>query len=96
MIYEGEIGHQFSATFTLDGAVVNLSGATVTLRLELPDGTTADHTAATTGSPGEAAYSTAVGDLTPAGRWRRQWIVQLSGGSIHFSTITDFVVKEAL
>ena len=96
MIGENTIGHQFSAVFTIDGTAVDLAGGTITLRLELPDGTTADHSAATTIVDGEAAYVTADGDLTPAGKWRRQWIVELADGSTYYSQIIAFNVMEAL
>lgn len=96
MIYEGVVGHQFSATFTLDGAVLDLTGATILLRLMLPDETTSDKTATTTMVAGQAAYSTAAPDLTPAGRWQRQWIVTTSGGSVYYSPIVPFLVAEHL
>lgn len=96
MIGENTIGHQFSAVFTIDGTAVDLAGGTITLRLELPDGTSADHTAATTAEPGQAAYLTADGDLTPAGKWRRQWVVELADGSTYYSPIVAFNVMEAL
>lgn len=96
MIFENTIGHQFSASFTLDGTAVDLTGGTITLRLGLPDGTSADHSAATTAEPGQAAYLTADGDLTPAGKWRRQWVVELADGSTYYSPIVAFNVMEAL
>jgi hypothetical protein len=96
MIYEGVVGHQFSATFTLDGAVLDLTGATIVLRLRLPDETTSDKTASTTMVAGQAAYSTIVTDLTPAGRWQRQWVVTTSGGSVYYSQIVPFLVSEHL
>lgn len=97
MIYENTIGHQFSADFTIDGDVLDLTGATITLRLQPPAAAAvSDKSASTTATAGQAAYVTIDGDLTPAGAWRRQWIVETSGGSTYYSQIWDFRVLEAL
>jgi len=71
----------FQLTARKDGAIWDISGATVSLRLRKPDGTvlTPLDASITDGPAGVARYTTDTDLLDSVGDWRRQWTVSKSG-----------------
>jgi len=77
------IGARFTDTLTSNGAVVDLTGATVQFLMEHTDGTKIAETA-TIVSPasGTVRYVTAAGDLAKVGEYRQEWKATLADGSV--------------
>jgi hypothetical protein len=84
--------HRFQLTATKDGAVWDLTGATVTLFLIDTLGAETSYTA-TISSPsgGVAYYDVATSVLTQAGTWSRAWRIVQSGVTM-WSVRTGFDV----
>lgn len=80
---------------SIDGAVWNITGATVTLILKDQDGNVTEKTAnITSASDGTAEYTTTITDLT-AGTWELSWEVSQSGVVLESET-EEFQVAESL
>jgi hypothetical protein len=87
--------YRFRATITKDGAVWNITGATVTLHLKNPSGTTSIKSASIlSATNGQVYYDSAAADLDVAGQWKRSWKISLSG-VIDFTAPVQFTVVEA-
>lgn len=68
--------HSFKLIAEKDGAVWNLSSATVELILRDPDGIeTTNNATVTDGANGIASYSSAASDHSKPGNWKRTWKV---------------------
>lgn len=75
-------------TASKDSATWNISGATVTLYLEKPDGTTVTKAGSIdTSASGTAHVDLTTTDLDTAGSWRRSWKVSVSGVTLESSPI---------
>lgn len=81
-------------TATKDGVAWNLTGATVTLLLRRPDGTTATKTATVVNAAGGVAeYTGLTTDLDVSGSWTRTWRVVQSNIDVR-SVPQRFLVKD--
>ena len=77
--------YAFTLTATKDGTAWDLTGATVTLTLHKPDGTSLSKSATVTDGPnGKAAYTSVAADLDQTGTWYRVWKVE-SGSVVQYS-----------
>jgi hypothetical protein len=86
MMYAGDWGHVFTATFKdQDGVVVDISSASVKeLIFRKPNGgavLTKAATFVTSGADGKAKYTTVAGDINAAGEWLWRGHVTLASGS---------------
>ena len=71
-----------------DGAVWDITGATVTMILRKDDGTESTKSATVTDGPaGVAVYTGLTTDLTEVGGWRRTWRVVLGAIDIKYLPI---------
>lgn len=80
----GSIGSLIEVTVTENGAVLDLSEATVTtIRFRKPDGSTIDRAGIFTiesGADGKLQYTTVDGDIDQAGLWRLQALLTFPDG----------------
>lgn len=85
--------YRFEATITKNGAVWDLTGATVLIYFKRPDGTTFSKSASLlNATAGQVNYDSAVGDLNQAGTtWTRSWQVTL-GGVVDYTPPVQFTV----
>src|SRR5262245_36180002 len=85
--------YEWFLTATKDGVVWDLTGATVTLLLLDPDGTTATKSASlVVPASGTAKYVGTTTDLPKAGNWSRAWrvvqgVIDVTGLPIPFTVI---------
>lgn len=85
--------YKFLDTITKNGAVWDLTGATVTIFFKRPDGSTFS----TAGSlhdadSGQVTYTCSTSDLSVAGNWTRSWRVVLGGFTDYSEPILFTVV----
>lgn len=87
--------YRFLGTLTKDGAVWDLTGATVQLLFKKPDATTVTKTATIlSAAAGQVYYDSAAADLDQAGNWTRSWKVTISS-VVDYTLPVQFTVVAA-
>lgn len=81
-----------------DEAVVDVSGATKTIKLTKPDGVDVPKSAVndTTGTDGKIRYNTIANDLDQPGLWQIQGFVEMASGQKWHTKVGSFRVKPNL
>lgn len=93
-IHVNDIGTQLIMTVKDDGAIVDISGATLLqVILKKPDGQTYTKTGTlyTNGTDGKMYYISVNGDFSAAGNYKIQGKVTIPGGT-YYTSISDFKV----